>query len=707
MKHFKSFGLALVLALASGACTGSQAPGAGTGTGGASASGGAGPGGRGSDPVLNVPAVTMQADIHRLNRAEYANTIRDLLGVAFDPAALLVDSSAFGFDHISSVQTSTPGHVEAFLGAADRIVDSLIDLGAPPVTLRYEADSAEVGKFGGQDHRDLIKSVGGGFWQMGGSDELRITLRLPRDGTYQLKVHARPSPKEDQIASTGLPNIDFSLDSELVTSIKVDQPSGTNYSADARLTRGVHTFAVGAHMGGCTTAVLNCGPLVHVQSFEIVGPSEAAEPNSGHSRVFTCTPQAGQEATCAESIVAGFASRAWRKPIEPAQLQRLVGLVTAATAGGAGFNEAVGVALRQVLSSPRFLYRVEAAADPALGYRALDGHELASRLSYFLWSSMPDTELFDLAARASLGTPEVLGAQVARMLADPKAAALEANFAGQWLFSRAIPEVAKDPTWHPQYDAALNADLAEESRLFFDSLLRGGSALDLLTADYAFLNDRLRQYYGLPTTGQTLFERTALSPTLRRGLLGQAGLLSLLAGPKRSSPVDRGKWVLSQLLCESPPPPPPGIPALPLENSDSLTMRDLMVQHRADPGCASCHTLMDPMGFALENFDAAGKWIADYRGQALDVSGLMPASGVAFNGPVELASALANDARLPRCMVTKLFTYATARGPDAFDDAHIDNLTQSFAESNYSLSALISKLVTGPVFTIKRASAAP
>jgi len=291
-------------------------------------------------------------------------------------------------------------------------------------------------------------------------------------------------------------------------------------------------------------------------------------------------------------------------------------------------------------------------------------------------------------------------------LADPKAQALTANFAGQWLFLRAIPEVAKDPTWHPEYDAALNADLAEESRLFFGSLLSAGSALELVTADYAFLNDRLRRYYGLPTTGQTVFERTSLSPTSRRGLLGQAGLLSLLAGPKRSSPVDRGKWLLSQLLCESPPPPPPGIPALPLENSDSLTMRDLMVQHRADPGCASCHTLMDPMGFALENFDAAGKWITDYRGQPLDVSGQMPTTGVAFNGPTELASAFANDARLPRCMVSKLFTYATARGPDAFDDAHIDALTQSFAEGNYALSALISKLVTGPVFTIKRASAA-
>ena len=439
MKHLNSLSLALTLALASGACTSSQTPGAGSG--GASASGGAGSGGPGPGTVFDVPAVTTQADIHRLNRVEYANTIRDLLGVTFDPAALLVDSSAFGFDHISSVQTTTPGHVEAFLGAADRIVDSLIDLGAPPVALRYEADSAEVGKFGGQDHRDLIKSVGGGFWQMGGSDELRITLRLPRDGTYQLKVHARHSPKEDQIASTGLPFVDFSLDSELVTSIKIDQPTEASYAVDARLTRGVHTFAVGAHMGGCTTAVLNCGPLVHVQSFEVVGPMEAAEPNSGHSRVFTCTPQVGQEATCAESIVEEFASRAWRKPVEPAQLQRLMVLVSAATAGGAAFNEAVGVALRQVLSSPRFLYRVEAAADPALGYRALDGHELASRLSYFLWSSMPDTELFDLAARASLGTPEVLGAQVARMLADPKAQALTANFAGQWLFLRAIPEV--------------------------------------------------------------------------------------------------------------------------------------------------------------------------------------------------------------------------------------------------------------------------
>ncbi len=668
----------------------------------------------GGGPSFQTPPVASQADIHRLNRAEYANTIRDLTGIAFDAAGLLVDSTAFGFDNISSIQTSTPGHVEAYLGAAERIADEIVDRAPTDVSLRYEASAMEVGKFGGQDHRDLIKDLGDGFWQLGGSDELRVTLRLPRDGTYKITVHARQASIEERIGNLiepqGNPFVDFSTDAKLAGSVEITQTSALDYVLDLPLTKGVHSFAVGAHVGNCTSKVINCGPLVHVKSFAIENSAVAdADPSSPFNRVFTCKPAPGQEAPCAAQILRAFATRAWRRPVAPDSLAQLVTLVNGALTGGAGFEEAIGVGLRDVLSSPRFLYRIEAAADPVQGYRTLDGYELASRLSYFLWSSMPDAELFGVADQATLTQPAVLQAQVSRMLSHQNAQALTDNFAGQWLFQRAIPGVTKNALWHPAYDVALNAALAQEAKTFFAFIAEGGgSAIDLITGDYSFLNDRLRQYYGLPETGGTTFERTSLSATGRRGLLGQAGLLSYLAGPERSSPVSRGKWVLNQLLCTEAAPPPKDVPSLPaLTDTENMTMRNVMEQHRASPACAGCHQLMDPMGFALENFDAAGKWIDDYRGQPLDLTGQMPTTGVAFNGPTELAAAIAGDSRFARCVTSKLFTYATARGPDAFDDAQIDVLTQDFAAASFSFPALVAKLVSNPAFTLRRANDAP
>jgi hypothetical protein len=355
-----------------------------------------------------------------------------------------------------------------------------------------------------------------------------------------------------------------------------------------------------------------------------------------------------------------------------------------------------------MLISARFVFRVELDPDPtSLLPHALDDFELASRLSYFLWSSMPDDALLDLAQQGTLHEDATLRQQIARMLADEKASALVDNFAGQWLFTRALDDHQPDAAAFPEFDDALRSAMRTETEQYFREFLFGQATMDqFLTADFSFVNDRLAEHYGLPKTGSD-FERVSLAGTDRKGLLTQGTLLMVTSYPTRTSPVKRGKWVLEQLLCSAPPPPPPNVPALAMEDKPTGSLRERMEAHRSNPVCSSCHTLMDPIGFGFEHYDGVGKYRDTDNGFAIDASGMLP-DGTAFDGPSQLADLLAADERLPACITRQLLTYALGRGSEPFDDDDITAITDSFVSGGYRLPQLVELIATSDAFRRRR-----
>ena len=388
-----------------------------------------------------------------------------------------------------------------------------------------------------------------------------------------------------------------------------------------------------------------------------------------------CTASTAPDATaCVRQVVSGFATRAWRRPLSAEETDRLVALVDKAKALGGTVDDGIKNALRAVLESPHFLFRVELDVEPAGNKpHALSDWELASRLSYFLWSSMPDDALFSAAKDGTLHDPATLTAQTVRMLADPKAVALVDNFAGQWLYTRAVESHAADPASFPDFDDTLRASMRKETELFFAEFLHGDHELsEMITADFTFADARLAKHYGVTAPGASGFSKITL-PANRRGLLGQASVLTVSSYPNRTSPVKRGKWVLGQLLCAAPPPPPPGVEGLKPEASPTGTTRQRMEAHRKNPTCATCHSIMDPIGFGLDSYDGIGAFRTMENGFPLDVSGTLP-DGTRFVGAKELGDHLATDARFPRCVTQQLYTYALGRGPESSDDVYLDEI---------------------------------
>jgi len=365
---------------------------------------------------------------------------------------------------------------------------------------------------------------------------------------------------------------------------------------------------------------------------------------------------------------------------------------------GEGPEAGIRVAFRAVLCSPHFLFRTEPGAGPA-GGRVTD-FELAARLSYFLWSSCPDEELFAHAARGTLRHGNTLARQVRRMLRDPKARALAGNFAGQWLGTRALAAVAPDPARFPGFDEPLRAAMAREAELFFDAVVREDrSVLDFLAADYTFANDRLARHYGLPGVHGPEFRKVSLAGTPRGGVLTQAGVLAVTSNPTRTSPVKRGRWVLENVLGAPPPAPPPGADQLPAaHDARAATPRERMERHRADPACAACHAGMDPLGFGLESFDPVGAWRADDGGRPVDASGVLP-DGRAFDGPAGLRAVLLERREaFARCLAGKLLTYALGRGPARGDRRAVADIARKLADNDYRFSALVLAIVHSDPF---------
>jgi hypothetical protein len=421
---------------------------------------------------------------------------------------------------------------------------------------------------------------------------------------------------------------------------------------------------------------------------------------------FAAAAKAGNDKVAgARDVLAEFTRRAWRRPVTAAELDGLVSLFKMADARGDAFPAAMKLPMKAVLVSPNFLFRGETQPDPdnPKSVHPIDEYALASRLSYFLWSSMPDDELLDLAGRGELR--KNLDAQVKRMLASPKSEALVDNFAGQWLQIRNLQFVAPDKDQFPDFDEELRDAMMKETQLFFSSIMRqDSSVMDFITADYTFVNERLAKHYGIPNITGSDFQKVSLANTPRRGLLAQASILTITSNPTRTSPVKRGKWVLDNLLGQPPPPPPPDVPALKDDGKPVTgTLRQQMEAHRVNPTCMSCHSQMDPLGFGLENFDAIGKIRTKDGEFPIDVSGQL-VTGETFNGTAELTKILSTTKRddFIRCLSDKMLTYALGRGTEFYDRPAIDKITEGLDSDGDKFSRLITEVVNSLPFQDRR-----
>ena len=641
---------------------------------------------------------------HRLNRAEYANAVRDLFALdAVDVSELPADDASYGFDNMAGALKISSALLEQYLATARKIVRTAIgskDISATARTFRVKADFSQ---------RDRVDGL-----PLGTRGGLEIPYVFPVDAEYDFRISLKSSPGPGD-------SLELSLDGVVVHAIDLTtaprDEDGVYVKVRAPIKAGAHqvvaTFAAQSFAlpeGFRQPFDVSDGGRPGVASLVISGPFAASgvSETAARRRIFVCHPKtAADETPCAREILTALARRGYRKPATPESLKPLLDTYTDGRANG-DFEEGIALALRRLLVSPEFLFRVERDAPVAAGtgvYRISD-LELASRLSFFLWSSIPDDELLDLAARANLREPGVLAAQVRRMLADPRSRELTRNFAGQWLFLRNLPATLPDVVLFPDFSENLRQDFRKETELLFDSLIREDrSILDLLTADYTFLNERLARLYPVPDVYGSRFRRVKIADEKRHGILGHGSFLLVTSQANRTSVVGRGKWIMENLLGSPPPPPPPNVPAL-KENPATgrpQTLRERMAAHRANPVCSSCHARMDPLGFALENFDAVGQWRTQEGFQPIDAASVLP-DGTRIDGPAGLRRMLlSRPEQIVTTVVEKLLTYALGRGLEFTDAPTVRRIVRSTARDNYRVSALIAAITESAPFHMRRA----
>ena len=669
--------------------------------------------------------------LHRLNRAEYANAVRDLLSLDVDAASLLPpDDSAYGFDNISDALGLSPALQEHYLSAAVKI--GALAVGDPHVTAG--SDTYRIPQDLSQDQHIEGLPLG----TIGGT---QVRQNFPLDGEYVLQAKLYRTNLNIMRGLESGHQVEFTIDGRRVGAAHLggkddlaslfEQPTDTGDAVDARLRfrvpvkAGPHTVTVAFVQEPQVAEPDRLQPYLrssvdnfdwagrpHLQTLVITGPFQAAGPGDTPSRrrIFVCRPSTRDEETpCARRIVSTLARRAYRQPLTAADERRVMSFYEAGRHDG-GFEAGIESALQRILASPKFVFRVE--RDPAelpsgSVYRISD-LELASRLSFFLWSSIPDDQLLQTAEHGKLKDPAVLEREVRRMLADPRSEALVANFAGQWLHLRNVPNVLPNSDLFPDFDDNLRQSMRRETELFFESIMHEDrNVLDLLTADYTFVNERLARHYGIPDIYGSRFRRVTLTGEARRGLLGQASILAVTSHAERTSPVVRGKFILENILGTPVPPPPPDVPQL-KGNADGekpRTMREQMAEHRANPACATCHKIMDPVGFALENFDAVGAWRTHEAGGAIDASGVL-ADGSKVDGVAGLRQAIVSHPDVfVGTMTEKLLTYALGRGLDDHDMPAVRAILRDAAAHGDRFSSLILGIVRSVPFQMRTTAA--
>ena len=653
--------------------------------------------------------------VHRLNRAEYTNAIRDLLALEVDGRALLPpDESGYGFDNVGDVLSVSPGLLERYLLAAAKISRQAVG----DETLRPTTSSYRTSPLLAQDGRvsdDLP------FGSRGG---LAVRHHFPLDGEYVVRVSLRGRARAPH-------QLEVRMDRGRVKLFDL----AAREPLEVRLSVGAGKRLLGvSFVGGVGESLPVDGrpPPPPITSFaftlypnapsidtvSVVGPFNGRVPADTESRraLFVCYPEVKQaEAACARRILTSLARRAYRRPVNQQDVDPLFATYEAGRREGGGFEDGIRWGVEAILVSPKFLFRIEEEPSDVANHKPyrISDLDLASRLSFFLWSSIPDDELLEVATTGELGNQAVLESQVKRMLADSRSAALTGNFAGQWLYLRNLRTVAPDATQFPEFDDNLREAFRRETELFFeDQLLEDRSVLDMLRADYTFVNERLARHYGIPNIYGNHFRRVTYGNGRRRGVLGHGSILTVTSYPHRTSPVLRGKWLLENFLGAPPPPPPPDVPGLAeVSNGEQPdTMRERMAQHRENPVCASCHAKIDPLGFALENFDAVGRWrVADGADEArIDASGVLP-DGAVFDGPAEFRNALLQppwDREFVTAVTEKLLIYAVGRGMEYYDRPAIRRIVTQAEPEDYRWSDLILGVVQSSAFQMRMLSEA-
>ena len=702
--------------------------------------------------------------LHRLNRSEYQNAVRDLLAVDIDASLLPADNAAYGFDNNADALTLSSALTSRYLGAAATIAQ--LALARPRGTPAPETFFVPTDRDQGTRVSDDFP-----FGTRGGT---AFRYHFPTDGEYLFEMRPKESGADGGFEGvTAEPHqLDVSIDGQRIWTGTVQRPE--DLRGDARIAAILESMRfrapvkAGSHLvqvyfaaktsayvedlfdpylrrnpyraasgEAAVSTVTITGPRPDTEAapdpvaasdlgaasdpVAALDPGAATDPGAttdgsidtpSRRRLLICTPASAaveDAELCAKTILSTLARRAYRRPLTDADLELPLDLYRQGAAGG-GFESGIELAVRGILVSPHFLFRFEdqpSSVAPNTPYR-ISELELASRLSFFLWSSIPDDELVDAAVRGPLSEPAVLQQQVQRMLADPRSQALVDNFAGQWLHIRNVESFQPSPELLFHFDDNLRVAFERETKMFFESIIRENrSVLDLLDADYTFLNERLARHYGISGVYGERFRRVQLpANSVRRGLLGQGSILTGTSRPNRTSPVIRGKWILDNILGAPPPPPPPDVPDLNEEKDPRrvLPIREQMAEHRANPVCASCHAQMDQLGFALENFDAIGEWRDIYpSGLAIDASAEFP-DGTQFDGPTELRRLLLSQSESFLTTVTdRLLTYALGRGLEATDGPYVRQIKREAADQNYEFAALIQGIVTSTPFQMRMA----
>ena len=690
--------------------------------------------------------------LHRMNRVEYANAIRDLLALEVDPIALLpADDSSNGFDNIADVLGVSPALLERYVSAAAKI--SRLAVGNPetaPLDITYtlKGDLSQIGTLEGQppgtrggtairhnfplDGEYLIKvslaklSFGQVFGEGAEGEELEVTLNGERVKLYKLDEvpmffmresqgshppkPAPTDPLEERVKMT--PNIRLEF--------RLTVKAGPQNIGVAFLQKGYAAIEDLVRRPAASMRDVNTGmqygytSVPHLARVDITGPYNASGPGDTPSRrrIFVCRPSSpANEMPCARQILSNLAGRAFRRATTDADLTSLLRFFQEERKNSGSFDSGIEMALRRILADPEFVFRFEPpppGIPPNTAYRISDA-ELASRLSFFLWSSLPDDELLKLAIQGTLHEPAVLERETRRLLADKRARALVSNFAGQWLYLRELKNANPDSNEFPDFDDNLRQAFQRETEMLFESILREDrSVLDLLDADYTFVNERLAKHYGIKNVYGPDFRRVPVPSDARRGLLGQGSMLLVTSNANRTNPVMRGKWILENLLGSPPPLPPPNVPPL-KENATGVagtSVRERMEEHRANPACSACHKIMDPVGLALENFDGVGKWRTMDSGFKVDASGQL-VDGTPVDGPSSLRHALLNRPEaFVGAMTEKLLMYGLGRETKYYDMPVVRSVMRGAAPDRYRFSELVMGIVRSAPFQMRVKEAA-
>ena len=684
------------------------------------------------DEAAEKDPVYHSMPIHRLNRKEYTNAIRDLTGIEIEPAAILPeDNSLDGFDNIAEALNVTPAFINQYVLAARSIMEQAIGDKSPATgsTTYFPEEELPIRMQGGGSQQQHIEGL-----PLGTRGGMLVEHWFPADGEYAVNVGdfnlfawmfniefentMIVTVDGEKVYQTVLGGDEDRIALDLDQAAPMDDINGRTKDIRFTTTAGPHNIGVTFIRRTFAESDDRLEPpipgtlqdrILSIPSVEIRGPFNPTGISMTPSRekIFSCYPESpAEEMDCALEIITDFTSLAYRRPLTDDDMTPLLDFYDQGYAIG-GFEEGVRRALTRALASPNFLYRIQTGPqdlEPGEVY-ALDDLELATRLSFFLWSSIPDRELLDLAIAGELSDLDTFDAQIERMIADPRSSTLASNFAYQWLELSKLDEINPDGGIFPYAFGAgdLRPDFKRELELFIDSIIREDqSVMTLLTADYSFLNERLALHYGIRNVKGNRFRRVELADSSRWGLLGKGGILMSAAYPNRTSPVLRGAWILENIMGTPPPVPPPDVEDL-AENEvgkPATTVRERLEQHRQNPTCFACHAVMDPLGFALENFDAVGHWrnIDRYSRDPIDASGVLP-SGEPVDGPDDLRKALTEDPSMfARTVTTRLLTYALGRPVEAVDMPQVRELVRQAAQDDYRFSSLIKGIANSEAF---------